>query len=302
MTLDAVEKYKLHAKKMGAIKVAGGFFLYYVLGSIIALSRQLWNMLTSTNPFDEFTSKEAKGRGNERSVCWKSLASVDDAKSVAKAISKSTKLNDLFVALLGKALERQYQELKANAGQPTSRCQNYINIAVTAHLTGAILPGQDIGNKIGAFVTPIPFDVSPARSSSHLRKTRKISKILNSCKRTPAPLISWFITSLISKLGIESIAKDAIVRANCHAVAVVSNVHGYPFEINWKRMPVKCLCAFLPLPPKVPIGVLVTSYDGRIILSVESADMRVCPNAERFLDFMLEEYQAIKNEIRAQSE
>ena len=96
-------------------------------------------------------------------------------------------------------------------------------------------------------------------------------------------------------------AQDSIVRANCHAVAVLSNVHGYPFEIHWRGMPVKNLCPFLPLPPKVPVGVLVTSYDGKIILSVESADERVVPDTEVFLNYMLEEYEAIKYEIAQKS-
>ncbi len=61
------------------------------------------------------------------------------------------------------------------------------------------------------------------------------------------------------------------------------------------KRPIKMLCAFLPIPPKVPIGVLATSYDGKIILSVETE--QVIPDAERFLDFMLEEYEAIKTEI-----
>ena len=116
-------------------------------------------------------------------------------------------------------------------------------------------------------------------------------------KRTPAPLISWFLTSLISKLGLEWIAKDAIVRMNCHAAAIISNVHGFPFEIHWKGWPIKMLCAFFPLPPNIPIGILVTSYDGKIILSCESTDERVVPDTDRFLDYMLEEYEAIKTEI-----
>lgn len=47
----------------------------------------------------------------------------------------------------------------------------------------------------------------------------------------------------------------------------------------------------------MPVGLLVTSYDGKIILSVESADEQVVPDAERFLHFMLDEYEAIKNEV-----
>ena len=300
MLLDAVEKYKAHVKKMGVLKRAAGLIMYYIFGSIIALSLQLWHMLTSRNPFEEIVDVKKSKCSGHRSTCWKYLAKVDDAKAVAKSIGHHTKLNDLFTALLSRALERQYEDLVSKSAQAHTTCPpKYISIVVPVHLTGSILPGQSIGNKVGAFVARVPFN--PAKQLSSLSRLSKISKILSRAKRTPAPLISWFITALISKLGIVRVAQDSIVRANCHAVAVLSNVHGYPFEIHWRGMPVKNLCPFLPLPPKVPVGVLVTSYDGKIILSVESADERVVPDTEVFLDYMLEEYEAIKYEIAQKS-
>ncbi|KAL9190638.1 hypothetical protein ACHAXT_000344 [Thalassiosira profunda] len=297
MMIDALEEYKLRAKKVGLLQKLTGYILYYVVGSIYALSLQFWGMLTSRNPFDVFTAAPRDKIG-KRSVAWKHLAPVDECKSVAKSISKQTKLNDLFVALLGSALERQYTELMDNSGVSTpTKLPPTVNIVVTAHLTGSILPWQSIGNRIGAFVTSVPF--SPGKRDSTVSRLRTISKNLARMKRTPVALISWFITSLISKLGLESLAKDSIVRWNCHSVAVISNVHGFPFEVHWTSFPVKQICAFLPLPPKVPIGLLVTSYDGKIILSVESSDDRVVPDAERFVDFMLEEYERIKKELPA---
>ena len=210
-------------------------------------------------------------------------------------------MNDLFVALLSSALERQYEDLKAKSDAPkaSAKCPTSVNIVVPVHLTGSILPGESIGNRIGAFVTSVPFNDALHQKSHNnsLSRLRKISQNLRRMKRTPAPLISWFLTSLISKLGLEWIAKDAIVRMNCHAVAIISNVHGFPFEIHWKGWPIKMLCAFFPLPPNIPIGILVTSYDGKIILSCESTDERVVPDTDRFLDYMLEEYEAIKTQI-----
>ncbi|KAL7549425.1 hypothetical protein ACHAWF_012696 [Thalassiosira exigua] len=298
LMLDAVEKYKAQARKMGLVQKVLGLVMYYVFGSIYALSLQAWNMMTSTpNPFDQFINdKENKSK---RSVSWKYLASIEEAKSVARMISRRTKLNDLFAALLSSALERQYKDLNAKSETPktSSKCPSSVNVVVPVHLQGSVLPGQQIGNKIGAFVQAIPFNASPgAKLTSSLSRVRTISKTINKMKRTPAPLISWLLTACISYLGIESIAKDAIVRANCHATAVLSNVHGYPFEIHWKGRPIKMLCAFLPLPPKVPIGILVTSYDGMIIMSVE-ADYELIPDPDQFLDYMLEEYEEIKKEL-----
>jgi len=290
LLLDAVDKYKTQVMKMGVIKRLVGFILYYVLGSVVAISQQLWNMLSSVNPFNAVTDTNVESI-SKRSVCWKYLAKVDDAKAVAKTIGHHTKLNDLFVALLGRALEKQYQLLEAKSETKPTKCPSSVSIVITAHLTGSILPGQSISNKVGAFVSRIPFN--PSGHTSSLSRLGKISKILSKAKRTPAPLISHFITSLISKLGSASLARYALVHTNCQAVAVISNVMGYPFEIHWRSMPIKLLCAFLPLPPKISVGLLVTSYNGQIILSVESADSRVVPDAEKFLDFMLKEYESI---------
>ncbi|KAL7541701.1 hypothetical protein ACHAXR_011146 [Thalassiosira sp. AJA248-18] len=273
MMNDEVEKYKQHAKNVGPLHRLFGLVMYYVFGSIFALTLQLWNMLTSTNPFDEFTN-DTKDMENNRSVAWKYLATIDDAKFLTKCISKNTKLNDLFVALLGSALERQYKDLKAKSdSSKMSRCPPSVNVVVPVSLR--LYPWEAIGNKIGCFVTTIPFNPQKKRTNS-LSRLHQISKTLSRIKHTPAPLISWLVTALISKLGLESIAKDAI--------------------IHWNGRPIKMLCAFLPLPPKVPIGILATSYDGKLILSVE-ADPRVVPDADRFLDYMLEEYEAIKDEI-----
>lgn len=292
----AIQKHEAHVRNICALKRIVRFVVYYIFGSIVALSLQIWNMLTLTNPFDEF-AKERDPKENTRSVSWKFLTTVEEAKSVTKAISNQTCLNDLFVALLGSALERQYQELKTSSISST-KGPSSVGIVVPVHLAGTILPGQSISNNIGAFVSAIPFDSSTdGKRSSSLHRLQKISRILRSAKQSPAPQISWLITSLISKLGIKFVAKQAIIRCNCHAAAVISNVHGFPFEVHWKGMPIKSLAPFLPLPPNVKIGVGVFSYDGRIVVSVVSSDERIVPDTCRFLDFMLKEYEEIRKEV-----
>jgi hypothetical protein len=51
----------------------------------------------------------------------------------------------------------------------------------------------------------------------------------------------------------------------------------------------------MPLPPGVPIGVMVQSYAGDISFSI-NADKRVVPDAEKFADWMLEEYKRLASE------
>ena len=55
------------------------------------------------------------------------------------------------------------------------------------------------------------------------------------------------------------------------------------------------ICPILPLPPGIGIGVVVSTYNGKIFLTID-ADSRIVPDADRFLGFMLEEYEVLKNE------
>ena len=290
-----VEMYKQRILRTSFVQRALSFIVgsltYYIFGSIVALTLQAWNMVVSSNPFEKFMKK---GSSSERSVSWKYLASVEDAKRVTKSIKKGAKLNDLFVACLTSAIERQYDSIsKSNNISTKSKDPTSVNLIVTTHLKGGIiLPSESIGNKIGAFAVTTPFK---SKAGSSIKRLRTISKALQLMKRTPAPQISYFVTSFISNYLPQCVAQYALVKANCHAVATISNVHGFPETIHWAGNPVEMICAFLPLPAGIPIGIVVTSYNGRIIMSVD-ADANVVPDADQFLQWMVEEYETIKSE------
>jgi len=294
--LYTIETHKQRILRTSFIRRALSFIIgsvtYYIFGSIIALTLQAWNMAFSSNPFEEFMKRESY---DKRSVSWKYLASVEDAKRVTKSIKKGAKLNDLFVACLTSAIERQYESISRNKKclGNKRRGPKSVNLIVTTHLRGGIiLPGESIGNKIGAFAVTTPFR---SKAGSSIKRLRTISKALQLMKRTPAPQISYLITGFISKYLPKSAARYALVKANCHSVATISNVHGFPDAIHWAGNPVEMICAFLPLPTGIPIGIVVTSYNGRIIMSVD-ADASVVPDADEFLHWMVEEYETIKSE------
>jgi hypothetical protein len=294
MIFNAIRKKNRLLKHAGIASRLSSFIRYYFCGSIYALSKQFWNMTVSTNPFEIFSVSSTVGK-KKRSVAWKYLATVQEAKATLKAISSLTKhatLNDLFVSLLSSALEKQYSEL-SDYYSISYKIQPSVNIVCPVHLDGGVLPDNGIGNSIGAFVTTAPFN--PANPFSPISRLRKVSQNLHNVKQTPAAKISWLISAFISTFTPESFAKYAIVQANCNAAATISNVHGFPKKIHWMSRPVEILCAFLPLPPGIPIGIVVTSYDGNIIMSID-ADEGVVPNADKFLDYMIGEYAELKKE------
>mmetsp|Transcript_3183 Transcript_3183/g.4829 ORF Transcript_3183/g.4829 Transcript_3183/m.4829 type:complete len:224 (+) Transcript_3183:178-849(+) len=202
-------------------------------------------------------------------------------------------------------------------GEVTVHIPKHVNLTIPVHLTGGILrPGDQLGNKVGGFVTSIPLN-APEGGSSRDRVSH-ISRKLHREKMLPAPMISWVLAKLCSDFAPDWISKLALRKFNANSVAVVSNIKGFPFGVHWLGRKVSFISAFLPLPPGerqlqvlcfysfisvaphlcfcqfkgIPIGVVVQSYDGNISLGI-NADMRVVPDAEKFADWMLAEFEII---------
>jgi len=320
-------------------------FIFYVFGSVKALALQFWRSIFATNPFDQFFDVTTVPPGS-RSTAWRTFSTVDKLKKVAKTVSPKSTLNDAFVACVTAAIHRQLQELKREAlfkdeekstsqGERkdklemstarSSSCDNNdgnsrkkfhipprINICVPVHLTGGVLlPGQKLGNKIGAFVTSVPFPVEEDREKKYPEKhtdchggydvgerLAKVSAALREGKMTPAPLIAWRCAKFFSDYAPEPVAKFAMRNGNAKSVAVISNIKGFPFRVHWNNRPVAFLSAFLPLPPGIPIGVVVQTYDGEVSFTVD-ADRRAVPDAEKFAGWVMEEFERMKVEADA---
>ena len=110
-------------------------------------------------------------------------------------------------------------------------------------------------------------------------------------------MFPMWLAKMSSDLAPDWFTKFVMRKFNAKSVAVVSNVKGWPFQVNWLGRKVGFLCAFLPLPPGIPIGIVLQSYDGSVSFSI-TADKRAVPDAEKFADWMLDEYENIKKYCR----
>ena len=265
------------------------WFLFYVLGSIHAISLLLWRIMVSSNPFDKIIIKD--GFRHERGVAWRTVAPLPEMKQVAKSVSASATLNDLTVSMVAYAIESQ---LKEHVNQGVMKCSDFkkgFNIVIPVHLTGGVLrPGDHLGNKIGAFVTNIP---KKKKDTSSRQRVLIISKCLKEGRSSPAPFIAWNLAKFFSDYTPDWCSQYAMKTGNAKSVAVVSNVRGFPFRVHWLGRKIEKIFAFIPLPSGIPIGVLIHSYDGVVSLSVH-AERRAVPDTEHFIDLMIEEYDRIK--------
>lgn len=304
--------FKEISKRMNAIKtqersiIVTGIIMIvsiirFVLLSFLALSLQLWRVATTSSPFDNIMDSSTIPPG-ERSVAWRHLDTLHEMKKVSKTVTSSMTINDLAVHLVTHAIQCQLDEHSSSMTEHLSRqdcCHGKnrptsVNIVIPVHLNGGFIKEEDLGNKIGAFVSTVPL---PGRHKDSISRAAKISQILHRDKSSPAALISWWLAKFSSDFAPDWWTKLMMRKFNAKSVAVVSNVKGWPFQVHWLGRKVGFLCAFLPLPPGIPIGIILQSYGGNVSLSI-NADRRAVPDANKFIEWMIEEYHnmMIKNE------
>ncbi|KAG7357498.1 putative wax ester synthase/diacylglycerol acyltransferase [Nitzschia inconspicua] len=336
--LFEIAKFKSRRKKTSFWKKMLYFFYYWLWGSVQAIGYQLFLYLVSwtlnrRNPWyilqraylERKGLKPEEGIYEPRSLSWMQITSVDEAKQVAEFYSKQTKsrvtINDVFCSCVSAAIVKllRYHRtvnpwLKDNLELP------YMNLVIPVHINGGILlPGQSMGNKIGAMVSRIPCESGiqdseyPAEVAQ--QRLQRISEILTKRKQTPAAFLAYITASMMgfwtsSGSGVHSLADEEDIsrsptsswtswlfeKAHANASVVVTNVRGPDQMMHLDGRPVQTTLGFLPLPPGIPLGVVVSSYNQQISLTV-TAEPWAVPDADQFLLWAQEEFQILKAQM-----
>jgi len=327
------------------------FGLYYwVWGSIRALLYQAYlfvaswyDRLTHDDPWMILKELHEKKRGNRkniapRSLSWATVASVDEVKEVAqfytqqqrKSTGKRSKItiNDIFCSCVSAAIVRQLEYHRAVLPQLSSSSSSStqpklslpsMNLIIPVHLQGGILlPGQSMGNKIGAMVSRIPGEHIPGSvddpSAVAQQRLLRVHSVLNDRKRTPVAALSYLMAGVMGYFSSSSSSSSSATdgsksssvgssasswtpwlfrKAHANASVVVTNVRGPTSRLHMEGRPVHVFFGFLPLPAGVPVGLTVTSYNEEIHLTV-TAEKYAVPDADQFLGWVRDEYQLLK--------
>ena len=256
---------------------------------------------------------EDKVTAPRRSISYGMAAPVDEVKWVAQTlIGKKATVNDVFVSCVSAAVARQIavhrrrlevlgdvaseakdeKVKKRHAARRQLALMRNMNIVMPVHLYGGVmLPGQSLANLIGAMVARVP-----GEEQECTERLEKVHKTLYSLKQTPTPLLSYMLVRLTSAVSgtflPDSLTQYLFSKANANAVAVVTNVRGPPKPLHIKGRLISSVHGFVPLPPGLPIGIVVSSYAGNVKLSL-SAEPWAVPDGDQFLVYVLEEYQSL---------
>lgn len=282
---------------------------WITFGTLHALLYQGYLQITTPrNPFDA-VRRDAERKGltlHGRSISWCDAAPLEEVKQIAKVISNAKGMeitvNDLFVSCVTSAVTRQLIEHEEFMSPIDAHKRKFavpsINVVVPVHLRGGVLlPGESVGNNIGAFVTRCPGEMNHDAVGGGIdpcptERLVKVHRSLLYSKRSPAPYVSHYFAKFCSTYLPDGVTQRIFQCANANAAVVVSNTRGYDKKMHIKGMTVESAAGFLPLPPGIPIGVVVQSYAGVVSLSV-TAEKWAVPDADKFLRWVLDEYQRL---------
>jgi len=284
--------------------------LWFFLGLLQTMVHQ--GMLSFHSWWDDNPWEAVKERAlvesndaERRTVSWSEVAPLEQSKWIAQQLdgpkSKIT-VNDIFCACASAALGRQLEEhrKRLELRDITLSEQSRLHIGLPVHLKGGfVLPGESVGNNIGAFVVRLPSE----SDGSAEERLREVHKELANIKKTPAALISHMLARLLSQSSMilpSSWIASVFNRSTAGAIAVVSNNRGPSKQMHIGGRRVESLYGFVPMPPGVPIGLVVMSYAGNISLTM-SAESWAVPDTDQFLIWMMDEYKRLLNEAKAKS-
>jgi len=276
---------------------------WILLGTITTLFRQGYLMLTTTkNPFLDVLNREsAQDLEIGKSVSWCDFASVDEVKKVAKAIGPKVTLNDVFVSCVTAAVARQLAEhreklnaLDDNSRHASMHLHKHFNVVIPAHLYSGILPpGREVGNFIGAFVARVPGERAEFTSASD--RLSEVHSDLYRVRKSPAPFVSYILARMASTWLPNKWASSLLSSANANAAVVVTNSRGLQKKAHLNGRTIESMVGFLPLPPGLPVGIVISSYGSVVSLSI-NAEKWAVPDTDKFLRWVQEEYKLLCKE------
>ena len=277
--------------------------VWFLYGSVQATLHHLYLVLfTPNNPFVELQDLLQTFGNTGRTVSWCDAAPLEQVKQVAKKMGTSVTVNDVMVSCVTYAVAKQleFHRTKLQATHPDNavvqRRYDTINVVIPVHLGGGVLlPGQSVGNNIGAFAAQVPGETMIGAEV----RLQQVHESLYKVKNTPAPLLSYMFARATSILPI-SLKQKLFTSAQAHACVAITNNRGSPRELHLDGQAIVSMAGFLPLPPSIPIGVSITSYNGEVSLSV-TAEPWAVPNSDLFLKWMLEEYTRLLNITKAET-
>lgn len=221
--------------------------------------------------------------GETKSAAWSELASafdVDDVKRVGKVLGGGATVNDVVMHCVMAGLRSLTDKESATALVPVNLRGLFAVLTNKVPKPRAPLAERVDGlqgNHIGTLTLTLPLRADEGDEPA----LRAMHRTMRWCKRSSESVFSYLTAALFGELPL-SWQHALAARTLGNVDFCVSNVVGPDRQLHLLGHPIKQIVGFVPPPPGVPLGIVISSYAGKLQLSV-AADQNVVGDAQPLL-------------------
>jgi WS/DGAT/MGAT family acyltransferase len=226
---------------------------------------------------DDPTTRFRGRLGNRKRVAWCEPISLDEVKTVAKALDAT--VNDVLLAAVSGAL-RGYLSARGDAVDGLEiRATVPVNLRPLEH-------AKDLGNHFGLVFLSLPIGVSNPLERLYLIKQRM--RALKASKQA----VMTFGALAVLGLTPGAVQRKALDLLSRKATAVMTNVPGpqQPLYLGGSRIVEQMF--WVPQTGSVGMGVSILSYDRRVQFGLIT-DLRLVPDPNRVIDRFAGEFEKL---------
>ncbi|KAL9649243.1 hypothetical protein ABK040_004264 [Willaertia magna] len=204
------------------------------------------------------------------------------------------KINDIFVGLITGACDRYYQKKENNEKQKDVYVAMGMDIRPNHQKDSEVL----IDNHFGINFYGVKLNCGKTNNNCKDRM-KTVTSHCSLLRKIPQALCSYYLLQLANMLFPQWLATK-ILFLGLSAVTIASSNVNLDYYTNEKRYfmgyKVNQVCAFIPLAPFIGVNIMLTSFEGKVGLTVV-VDKGMEINAEEFLKCFVEEFLALCTEI-----
>jgi diacylglycerol O-acyltransferase / wax synthase len=216
--------------------------------------------------------------GITKRTAWSDYFPLSDIKAVGKTLGGT--INDIMMTAVTGALRRYMQDKNQSVDGVTIRAMVPVNLRPL----GAPL---ELGNRFGLVFHTLP--VGAADIHERYIETRRY---MNEIKNSPEAVVAYGVLNALgmTPTDLEGLFLDFF---GSKSSAVMTNVPGPQFQLFLAGSPLREIMAWVPQSGGLGMGVSVISYNGGIMVGVNT-DSALVPDPELIVNHLYIEVEALK--------
>lgn len=259
--------------------------LWFVIGFFRILIKWVWNGVTAgLDPHTVLKREHGAPITAEKRVAFSTNEiSIEEARNVSRKVNAT--INDLMLCCLAGAVDKYTEHKK----QPVKRQD--IRITTPVNIRTSIEDFKVPRNKFGFMVSNLPLGITDC-----IERLNWIKKEMDYNKQLPERYFTYFLTYVVQKVLPKAVINKLYGYMSYLQSGIVTNVQSPPGQLAIDGVPMSSSVALTPVPPGSSLGVAVLSYHNYINISM-TTEKTVIPDPELLMQYLLEEYQTVKNRL-----